>query len=435
MALDPSIIGGIRPIQIDSPVNALAQVLRVQGMQQETQLGQAKLDEYTRSKTRQNMLYDAMQKLGAGANADQRIGTLESLGEFDQADKIRTGVTNRRKVESEASEREWKVKKEKLTMAGQAFFGVVRNPTLENAMGTLDYLAQEGLMPAEMVERYRAGAQADPSKIGMYAEQAYRSVLDADKQLDELRTNNLGATTQTLGVDPVTGRPRVLHTATNTQSPDSVAADRRAAADRAAADRRAREQSAQTKTPAGYRWNQDGTLSAIPGGPADKHAVTTEGERKAATLLSRLSNSQKQLAAATAEDPSAATPGLLANGLRMIGAEAAANTALTSSARQRVEAAELDILDAALTLGTGAAYTREQLQGYRKSYFPQIGDTEQTIKEKQDRLDSLIDAATISAGRAAPNGGARPAGAPDRAAHPAAAPQPDIDALLKKYGQ
>lgn len=435
MALDPSIIGGIRPIQIDSPVNALAQVLRVQGMQQETQLGQAKLDEYQRTKARGNKLLELVQGLPGDTTDDGRVKALRGGGFFDEADKLETGIGNRRKIESEAGEREWKVKKEKLTMAGQAFFGVVRNPTLENAMGTLDYLGREGLMPVEMVERYRAGAQADPSKIGMYAEQAYRSILDADKQLDNVHTNNLGAKTQTLGVDPVTGKPRVLHTATNTQSPDSVAADRRAAADRAAADRRAREQSAQTRTPAGYRWNQDGTLSAIPGGPADKHAVTTEGERKAATLLSRLSNSQKQLAAATAEDPSAATPGLLANGLRMIGAEAAANTALTSSARQRVEAAELDILDAALTLGTGAAYTREQLQGYRKSYFPQIGDTEQTIKEKQDRLDSLIDAATISAGRAAPNGGARPAGAQGGGARPAAAPQPDIDALLQKYGQ
>lgn len=279
MALDPSIIGGIRPIQIDSPVNALAQVLRVQGMQQETQLGQAKLDEYTRGKARQNMLYDAMQKLGAGANADQRIGTLESLGEFDQADKIRTGVTNRRKVESEASEREWKVKKEKLTMAGQAFFGVVRNPTLENAMGTLDYLGQEGLMPPGMVERYRAGAQADPSKIGMYAEQAYRSILDADKQLDNVLTNNLGATTQTLGVDPVTGKSRVLHTAVNTQSPDN-AATVAAARDNANATRAV---AAATRDAAMIRRDQDTEMKL-----ADDYRIDSKGFAETSTAMKKV---------------------------------------------------------------------------------------------------------------------------------------------------
>ncbi|KFC61960.1 hypothetical protein [Massilia sp. LC238] len=423
MALDPSIIGGIRPIQIDSPVNALAQVLRVQGMQQETQLGQAKLDEYQRTKARGNKLLELVQGLPGDTTDDGRVKAMRSGGFFDEADKLETSIGNRRKIESEANQREWSVKKEKLTMAGQAFAGVVRNPTLENAMGTLDYLAQEGIMPAEMVERYRTGAQADPSKIGMYAEQAYRSILDADKQLDNVRTNNLGATTQTLGVDPVTGKSKVLHTAVNTQSPDSVAADRRAAADRAAADRRAREQNAAGRPPAGYRWTPEGNLVAIAGGPADKHAVTTEGERKAATLLTRLTSSRQQLAAALNDDPGAAKPGLAANGLRVVGAEALANSAATSSARQRVEAAQLDILDAALTLGTGAAYTREQLEGYRKSYFPQIGDTDATIKDKQARLSSVIKAAEIAAGRAAPKGDAGGADAAEL----------NIDALLEKY--
>jgi hypothetical protein len=72
-------------------------------------------------------------------------------------------------------------------------------------------------------------------------------------------------------------------------------------------------------------------------------------------------------------------------------------------ARQQVEAAQLEILDAALTLGTGAAYTREQLENYRRSYFPQLGDKKGTVSDKQQRLKSLIDSAMIKSGRAAPN--------------------------------
>jgi hypothetical protein len=60
------------------------------------------------------------------------------------------------------------------------------------------------------------------------------------------------------------------------------------------------------------------------------------------------------------------------------------------------------MLDAFLTLGTGAAYTREQLEGYRKSYFPQLNDKPANIADKAQRLKNLIDAGMIKAGRAAP---------------------------------
>lgn len=126
----------------------------------------------------------------------------------------------------------------------------------------------------------------------------------------------------------------------------------------------------------------------------------TEGERKAATLLQRMQNSEAQLEKALQQDKSATKPGLISSGLRSVGMETAAN-AVTPEKRQQVEAAQLDILDAALTLGTGAAYTKEQLEGYRKSYFPQIGDKPENIKDKQDRLNNILNAARIAAGRAA----------------------------------
>ena len=83
-------------------------------------------------------------------------------------------------------------------------------------------------------------------------------------------------------------------------------------------------------------------------------------------------NGSRLAAAAVKSEGGAAKPGLVQEAARLV-SEPLANS-ITGDERQRVESAQLDILDAALTLGTGAAYTREQLQGYRKSYFPQIGD-------------------------------------------------------------
>jgi hypothetical protein len=52
-------------------------------------------------------------------------------------------------------------------------------------------------------------------------------------------------------------------------------------------------------------------------------------------------------------------------------------------------------------LGTGAAYTREQLAGYKKSYFPQLEDKPAQIKTKQERLNNLLKSAEVASGRAA----------------------------------
>jgi len=127
--------------------------------------------------------------------------------------------------------------------------------------------------------------------------------------------------------------------------------------------------------------------------------ATSEGERKASTLLQRLQFSENQLTKALVDDPNAAKPGVFLSALDVLSTPLA-NT-LTSEDRQRVESAQLDILDAALTLGTGAAYTKEQLEGYRRSYFPQIGDKPKQIEDKKARLQNVISAAKIAAGKGA----------------------------------
>jgi hypothetical protein len=125
----------------------------------------------------------------------------------------------------------------------------------------------------------------------------------------------------------------------------------------------------------------------------------TEGERKAATLLQRLQFSQQQLKDVLQKNPDATRPEYLPTFVEGF-SETGANL-IRSEPRQQIETAQLDLLDAALTLGTGAAYTKEQLKGYRESYFPQIGDSPDAIKDKEARLSNIVEAAKIAAGRAA----------------------------------
>ena len=109
-----------------------------------------------------------------------------------------------------------------------------------------------------------------------------------------------------------------------------------------------------------------------------------------------------QLQTAVGVDPTAASPNFIAEAVKFITGSDYLKNLANPEKRQQVENAQLEILDAALTLGTGAAYTREQLENYRKSYFPQLGEKPASIKDKQQRLKSLLDSAMIKSGRAAP---------------------------------
>ena len=119
-------------------------------------------------------------------------------------------------------------------------------------------------------------------------------------------------------------------------------------------------------------------LKGVSGGKA------TEGERKAGTLLSRMQLAQTQMS-----QGEQGMPGFLTS--------VTPRVALPEE-RKRVEDAQLDFLDAALTLATGAAYTEFQLKGAMQSYFPRFGDDAATIAEKELRRKNLMEAARISAG-------------------------------------
>jgi hypothetical protein len=135
--------------------------------------------------------------------------------------------------------------------------------------------------------------------------------------------------------------------------------------------------------------------------PSTTINIPNEGERKAATLASRLNFSVGQMNEAIGLDPKAAMPNTAAEIARFVSRTDFLPNRINTEQRQIVEAAQEDILDAALTLGTGAAYSREQLAGYKKAYFPQIGDSPATVKSKQDRLTNLLESAKVASGRAA----------------------------------
>jgi len=126
----------------------------------------------------------------------------------------------------------------------------------------------------------------------------------------------------------------------------------------------------------------------------------TEDQSKTAAAAVRLQNSLNDLTTAGQRSPADTKPGVLETVAGAFGDEARGFA--QSEDRQRIHNAQLDMLDAALYLATGAAYNKEQLQNTWRSHFPQLSDAPGTIEDKKKRLRAVLESAKLRAGPAAP---------------------------------
>jgi hypothetical protein len=130
--------------------------------------------------------------------------------------------------------------------------------------------------------------------------------------------------------------------------------------------------------------------------------LPTEGERKAGFMSNILDRNILQMQNALGIDPKAVKPNVPASIVQAITGPNLLSRSITPVQRQIIEDSQLDVLDAALTLRTGAAYTPVQLTAMRSTYFPVLGDKPAAIVAKKQRLETLLEGAYIASGRATP---------------------------------
>lgn len=127
-------------------------------------------------------------------------------------------------------------------------------------------------------------------------------------------------------------------------------------------------------------------------------AKATESQQKTLTLLTRIAGGANDIKKTLALNPEAQKAGIFETLARGVFGEGTVTRKIAGPERRMVTDSQADILDALLTLGTGAAYSKEQLAGQTVSYFPQYGDTQAEIDAKNARLQRLIESARIQAG-------------------------------------
>ncbi|MBI2725395.1 MAG: hypothetical protein HYX42_04010 [Polaromonas sp.] len=221
MAIDSSIALGVKPYQQQDPISQYAAIMGIQSAQQANQMNGMKMDEYQRGLADETQLRDLTRQ--AGGDTKKLRDMLFGAGNYKQGMALDKAATEQATAKATLEKTNLEANHKRLETAGQAFGQVRANPTLETANSVLDYLGQNNIFPPEQIAQYKAQVAANPQGIAQMADLMFRATLSAKDQLAKTETRNTGSKTDTLSIDPVTGKTAVINSVANTQSPDSAA--------------------------------------------------------------------------------------------------------------------------------------------------------------------------------------------------------------------
>lgn len=233
---------GVKPVQIESPLNALAQVAQLQGAQTQNSLMGLKMQQAQQDQAERDAIRSTITALPATATDDQRIAALRGSGTqagFTMADTLETSLMNRKKTEATAAKDQLEAAHQRVELLGSGSAWLRQNPTPENALALAQHFHDSGLLTPEQFQASVAKIKANPTPdaIAQGADMAYRTALSVKDQLPKIETQSTGGALTTQSVDPVTGKPTVTGSTPMTATPGETMTDARA-----------REQMAQSAT-------------------------------------------------------------------------------------------------------------------------------------------------------------------------------------------
>ena len=150
MAIDASIALGVKPVQIESPLNQMANVYALQNAQQSNQLNQLKMDEYNRgvaqSEQRRNYLSTAKR------DDPEFINNLAAI-DPELAMKLETHMAGLNKEKALADAAKFKLANDNYTQYRSTLAGLstVPNLTKDMAISEAQRLVDAGVVPANFV--------------------------------------------------------------------------------------------------------------------------------------------------------------------------------------------------------------------------------------------------------------------------------------------
>ena len=416
--IDPRIAMGFQPTtQIEPRVNALARVLQAQGLQQQNQLGQMKMDEYRTGVERKNKLASLLG--GQYDTPEAREDAVLRGGFIEEAQALSKGRTDTAKAAAEIEKQKLRTAMEKVGFAGQLLGGVRDQASYDQARAIAQ---QNGLDVSSMPPQYDPALVEQKRTQALSTEQQLAQVwkqkgydLDVRKQGETERNNRtqnaisqgqLGVSQANLGL-----RRQELELNRNAPRGQFIQTD-------------------QGYVLADPRTGQVQPVVGTDGKPIQGKAATknlTEGQAKANLFGSRMLEADRILNELEGKyNPLAVNAKVAAAETPIIGGLAGwAGNAMLGEHGQQAEQAQRDFINAVLRRESGAVISEPEFKNAAKQYFPQQGDSKAVLDQKRRNRQLAIKGmeAEIPGGfRSAPT-----------LTSPGASGGSDIDALLEKY--
>lgn len=390
MAIDTSMYGTLRPVQLPNPLEQYANTLQVQNAQRQGQMGEMELAAKRRDVSNVNEMNALYQQYGTkdregmlAAAAQRGLGSqIPGLQKsFAEADKAAADIG---KTKADTAKSQVESARQVYGMIGSAAKAVMQNPTYQNALTVLASLRQS--LPSEYAQTlqgFEKEIPQDPTAIAQWANQHYLQAQDADK----------------MAVNDLTRASQVEAARHNKAQETNAAGQLSVAQQRLRLDQAApRGQVVETENGIMLVDPRAGTGQAVTGpdgqplkGKAATRALT-EGQGKSTAFAMRAIEAENQVN--TLGDNY--NPSL--KDRAAIGAPFDIARGVASEGAQRHDTAKRNFIASVLRKESGAAVSPAEFDMYNKMYFPQVGESDGVKADKKKQRALAIEGMMAEAG-------------------------------------
>ena len=188
--IDTSIPMGFRPIQIESPVNQMAALSQLQGLQQQQQMNALKMQEYQQQVQDKNELARIMGDPNLEYGSDNFMRQVLARAP-SQYETIATRVAQREDIKERTAKREYETEKLKaetkqrqLEEFRNAQKDIAAFDSIEAIKDDIDRKVGAGLLPVDMAANILAGLPTDNANLPAWKKQTLMKLVTAEKQLE-----------------------------------------------------------------------------------------------------------------------------------------------------------------------------------------------------------------------------------------------------------
>jgi hypothetical protein len=225
MPIDSNIALGVKPIQLESPINQMSNVYALQNAAQSNQLNQMKMEEYKRGLAESEAFKRNM--LGVDANTPEGqqsiYNNLLRTGRIDDATKFAKNIVETKNLGLTGQETQGKINKQKMEQRQATLRDTSRNPSDANLTAHVEDIL---LSPLYSAEEKAASSRMLTQLLAMPIPERQAFLASQGATASDLKPNiqmqNIGGSSNVLSVPAYGGAPTTLSSTKMTASPGEI---------------------------------------------------------------------------------------------------------------------------------------------------------------------------------------------------------------------